>query len=63
MKYDDEKDTIVPNLPYDVISGTSSFVLKTGPPQIHPGNIYNIRVCAVNGAGPGKWSDDYIISF
>uniref|UniRef100_A0A1X7TDR2 Fibronectin type-III domain-containing protein n=1 Tax=Amphimedon queenslandica TaxID=400682 RepID=A0A1X7TDR2_AMPQE len=53
---DDSTDDMIPVGPdYNKIS--------IGPPRIEPGKIYNIQVRAINGNGPGEWSEQTIARF
>lgn len=64
---DDKRDGILAFKPENIISGSfswgSKFTLRLGEPVVRTGNQYNVMVRAVNGAGPGEWSEACTIRF
>ena len=65
--YDDENNHICCYKPKEIyfksVSHGSEFVLKLGEPLVCPGRMYNMKVRGVNGAGPGDWSEAFLIRF
>ncbi len=39
------------------------FQVTLGKPKVHPGGVYSIRVRALNGSGPGEWSEPIVCEF
>ena len=65
IRYDEKNEQVISaqrdKCIYILAEGSNTFGLKLGYPKIKPGNIYTIQVRAVNGAGPGKWSEPPVI--
>ena len=63
IRYDDENEQVVPAQRDKCMlaEGSNTFGMILGYPKIKPGNLYTIQVRAVNGAGPGKWSEPPVI--
>lgn len=50
-------------MPYENEPGLCNFCISLGDPKVRLGHLYTVQVHAVNGRGPGDWSDPVVFRF
>ena len=65
--YDDENNSIIICKPEELffkpVSSDSEFIMRLRGTDVPPRCIYSMKICAVNGAGPGEWSNTTVARF
>ena len=58
VQYDDERgETLRKKASKLRTSEEHCYRVKLGTPRVTPGHLYTVQICAINGEGPGEWSE------
>lgn len=65
VEYDEEHEQSYPVTADKCIlkENSNTFLVRFGSPKVKPGNMYTVKIRAVNGSGPGEWSNPKLFRF